>query len=336
MMSGSSPAPILDRRTVGRVIEAAVAAPSILNCQPWRFRADADEIHAFVVPERAPAVDPTGREVHLSVGAAVLNLRLALAAEGMAATVQLMPSTLDPRLVATVRVVGPANLLPEEAALFEAVPRRRTSRLPFTDTPIPFEDLDWLEQAAAVEGTRLEHLTGLHRSVVVGLLKDADLAQRDDPRIVQDAALWTVDRGASRDAVGIPAEMLGPSASDPSAVVRDLAFGRAVPGRPAADFETDPRLAVLLTTGDQPADWVRGGMGLERVLLEATSRGICVGLLSQAAEVTDLRSYLRDPMSSWRHPQVVMRLGYGQVPPATPRLPVDEVLEVSPQLPAGS
>ena len=85
---------------------------------------------------------------------------------------------------------------------------------------------------------------------------------------------------------------------------------------------------MLLSTGDAAADWLRAGMALERVLLTATVRGLSVGLLSQVTELPELRRLVRDPMSAWRHPQMVLRLGYGDTPPPTPRLPLDDVLEI--------
>jgi hypothetical protein len=169
----------------------------------------------------------------------------------------------------------------------------------------------------------------LHLKVVSGAVREADRVQRENTELVDDAELWTLHRGGRED-VGIPTELLGPRPSDPSALVRDFAFGHATGDRPTADFEKSALVAVLLTTGDERADWLRGGMALERVLLAATARGLSVGLLSQATEVDDLRQLVRDPMTRWRHPQIVMRIGYGETPPPTPRLPLGDLLEVDP------
>jgi hypothetical protein len=81
-----------------------------------------------------------------------------------------------------------------------------------------------------------------------------------------------------------------------------------------------------MTTGDEPINWVRAGLSLERALLTATARGLSVGVLSQSSEFSDLRLVLRDPMSPWHHAQIALRFGYGDPMPATPRRPVDEVL----------
>jgi len=174
----------------------------------------------------------------------------------------------------------------------------------------------------------------LHLKVVSGAIHEADRVQRENAELVDDAALWTLHRGGRED-VGIPTELLGPRPSDPSALVRDFAFGHQTADRPTADFEKSALVAVLLTTADQRADWLRGGMALERVLLSATARGLSVGLLSQATEVDDLRHLVRDPMTRWRHPQIVLRIGYGEAPPPTPRLPLGDLLEVDPAVADG-
>ena len=271
-------------------------------------------------------LDPTGREVYLSLGAAVLNLRLALQSLGRVPAVHLLPEPSAPTMVARLRVGGPGRLSALEQSLFDAIPLRRSSRVPFTDRLVQYEDLVHLQEAASSEGGQLDPATGSHRSGVVDLLHDADSTQREDRALVEAVARWTVDLG--RPDVGIPAESIGAPARNPSATVRDMTLGRPGGGRAATDFETSALLAVLLTTGDHPIDWLRGGMALERVLLTATARGISIGVLSHATEVAELRPLVRDPSSRWSHPQLVLRFGYGEPMPPTPRRPLAEVLQI--------
>jgi hypothetical protein len=196
--------------------------------------------------------------------------------------------------------------------------------MPFTSEEVPYEDFMHLAEAAASEGGQLDPATGLHRSTVVDLLHEADRTQRDQPELVADVARWTVN--PPRPDVGIPTASLGPRPRDPNTYIRDMTLGVAAGGRPSAEFETSGLLAVLLTTGDHPIDWVRGGMALERVWLTATARGIDVGVLSHATEVNELRRLVRDPSSRWQHPQLVLRFGHGDPMPASPRRPLEEVL----------
>jgi nitroreductase len=75
---------LADAGVARRIAETAGAAPSIHNTQPWRFRvAGGDLLEAHGEPERMLWVaDCRGRALHLSCGAALLNLRLAVRAVG--------------------------------------------------------------------------------------------------------------------------------------------------------------------------------------------------------------------------------------------------------------
>jgi hypothetical protein len=308
-MSTHPPTVAMDQEHVVAAVEAATRAPSILNCQPWRFQAGADAIEVFAAPERAPSfVDPTGREVMMSVGAALLNLRLALTAAGRSPQVHLMPDPDDRTHVATVTLGGSEQLSEFERPLYDAIPVRRSSRLPFTSALVRDEEFLHLQDAAVTEGAWLDAATGQHRRVVVDVLHDADRVQRGEAELVDDMRRWTV--GRANPGLGIPEESLGPRPYNTGSAVRDMTLG-AAPHRPSAVFEEDALLAVLLTTGDQAIDWLRAGMALERVLLAAATMGLSAGVLSHGTEVADLRPLVRDPSSRWRHAQIILRFGHG-------------------------
>ena len=74
----------------------AVRAPSLHNTQPWRFRLRDGAIEVLVDPaRRLPATDPSGWGARIACGAALFNLRLALAVAGTPATVRLRPYPAD-------------------------------------------------------------------------------------------------------------------------------------------------------------------------------------------------------------------------------------------------
>src|SRR6266496_1085366 len=70
------------------LLQYAILAPSSHNAQPWQFRITAEGIE--VLPDLSrhlPIVDPFDRELWMSIGAAITNLRVAAAHFGFDTTV---------------------------------------------------------------------------------------------------------------------------------------------------------------------------------------------------------------------------------------------------------
>ncbi|MEU6378763.1 nitroreductase family protein [Streptomyces sp. NPDC046909] len=321
-----------DRTHATALVAAAVAAPSMHNAQPWRFRhlrADhALELRADL--DRAiKRTDPDHRALHLGCGAALLNLRVAAAHFGQGADTRLLPDPAVPLLLATVRLTDTDPPDRDLAALFPSVSRRHTSRHPFQDKPIPGDVKAALCDAAEREGARLLFPAPWHVASLLDHVRDVEGRDMVDPDRSEDVRQWTRTGAEAAEAVdGIPEDAFGPRRRGGRAPVRDFAGRRAMAGRPAADFENAPQLALLGTTHDRPEQWLRAGQAMERVLLLATHHGLATSLTSHSLERHDLRELARDPGSAMGFVQMVLRLGYGPPGSATPRRPVRDVLEI--------
>jgi nitroreductase len=324
----------LDTATAEALVAAATAAPSIHNTQPWRFHLDRDsrtvEVHAAW--ERSlPLADPDGRALRLSVGAAVFNLRVAVAHLGWEPVLRLLPTTSDPGHLASVRLAGPPRTpVADGPDLYPCIARRHSSRLPFTSEEVPGAVIEELFGAARAEGAVLSGPGPVESARLLSLTADAELRRTAARDRLEETRSWLKD--SNEGPYGIPYAVLGPRDAQARVPMREftgLERGRAVP--PSQRFEDRPRLLLLSTTADGPADWLRAGMALEHVLLLLTAHGLRASLLYQALEWPDLRWLLRDPGTCGAgRPQMLLRVGYGPEGPATPRRPVPEVLADSP------
>jgi hypothetical protein len=103
-----------------------------------------------------------------------------------------------------------------------------------------------------------------------------------------------------------------------------------VTGTAAADSpgRDEPDVAVLWTVRDDPVEHLRAGQALTRLLLTATVHGAAASLLDQPVELPALRALLRQQAGIHGYPQVVLRLGFGESGVASPRRPVEEVLQI--------
>lgn len=313
-------APSLGRQ----LISAAVAAPSVHNTQPWLFRIDGHRVHVFADATRQlTAQDVDGRAMYMSCGAALLNVRLAIAHFGFSETTTVLPNSADLTHVATVDVRGPAKPTGMIDELFSAIPLRHTNRMPYEDRPVPPAVVAALSEAAAQEGATFYPVNdSAERRRLVDLIHDADSSQSSD--ILAESQQWTAVDATRPD--GIPAESLGPLPKQPSTPYRDLAPGRTVSGRGFAVFEQDPTLGVLTTPEDDRHAWVIAGQALQRVLLAATVEGLVATFANQPLEAPALRWLVRDPDQPIGYPQMLFRIGYAPAAPATPRRPIDDVI----------
>jgi len=320
----------LDTMHVKALVSAATAAPSLHNAQPWLFRHHREaatlELRADLT-RAMPRTDPDNRALHLGCGAALFNLRVAAADSGLHADAVLLPDPADRELLAAVRLTGTDRPDADLARLFPSIARRHTSRHPFQDRPVPVAVQEALSEAARREGAELVFPGEWHAAALLEHVRDVEGRDSMEPERFEDIRRWT--RTGGETAVdGIPDSAFGPRKAGGRAPVRDFAGRRAVPGRPAAVFEATPHLAELGTGQDRPQDWLRAGQALERVLLLATLNGLATSLTSHSLEREDLRELARDPRSALGFVHMVLRLGYGPAGTATPRRPVEEVLEI--------
>ncbi|MGA8681746.1 MAG: hypothetical protein WB592_14800, partial [Acidimicrobiales bacterium] len=147
------------------VVELATRAPSVHNTQPWRFAGrtapdgDVEGVDVFADRERSlEVIDPEGRDLHLSCGAAVEFARIGVRALGRSCSVHLLPEREQPDHLAWIEIGGGEPPTEEELRLHAAVPDRYTARERFDDTPVPQDVVARLEHAASELGAWLRVL----------------------------------------------------------------------------------------------------------------------------------------------------------------------------------
>ncbi|MFD5824165.1 Acg family FMN-binding oxidoreductase [Lentzea sp. NPDC060358] len=306
------------------VLAAASLAPSVHNTQPWRFLVRRDRIELHADPRRRlAATDPEDRELRLSCGAALFNLRLALEAEGVRPLVSVLPGHDAPGALAVVRRGGAMRITAENRALLDAVPHRRTNRRPFLEAPVDPQQRHALVRAAELERSWLHVITTPRdRAQIKRLVRRAHEIQLADAGVQAELAAFTGPRPGASDGVPPASAGVRPAMQDEWAF-RDF---RGPERRPGKDYESDPLVVVLCSFYDGPLGELQAGQAMQRVLLTAGTRGLSASFLSQPVEVRQVREELRRSLGGMLVPQTVLRLGFSTPVPATPRRPVAELL----------
>lgn len=303
--------------TTCAALRLACRAPSVHNSQPWRWVLGEHCVRLCVDRSRMlPVLDPTGRELVISCGAALHHARVAFAASGWPVTVQELPHPGRPEHLATLTFSE--STVDGLSVDTTALAQRRSDRRPFLSDPVSDRLLTILVDAAGKQGAPLVvALDDRSRGALVEAIQHAASVQRELPEYWREFAQWTGVHCAAQDAAESP--------SHDFALVTEGEL-------PAPVLDDGAVLAVLATDGDSYESWLHAGEALSAVLIEATRHGLATCTLSQVAEVADSRlSVRRDMLGDAGQPQLAVRIGWPVTRdypgPRSPRRPVSESIE---------
>jgi nitroreductase len=331
-MYESLPAPT--RAEVERAVALAVRAPSIHNTQPWRWVYRQGVLELYADRSRQLSVlDPDGRSLLLSCGAALELARLGLAAQGWRTDVNRMPDPDRPDRLARIRPLGRTAVDPALVDRSAAVERRYSDRRPFRTEPVPDLLVDSLVAAATDAGVYAAAVQRADERLDLAVAFSwADQVETDDPDYRAELARWTRHAGEAA-ADGVPATAIphavpgSPRHTD--VPVRDFEAGISGGETLPEGIDEQPLYLVVFTTEDTPEARLRAGEAYARLSVEAERVGLGSSAMTQAVDLPAVRERFRTLMNWPDHPQMVLRAGWpqdGPRPEPTLRRALSEVL----------
>lgn len=312
------------------LLRYAVLAPSGHNTQPWRFAIVEDGIEIYAdYTRRLAHVDPDHRELLMSVGAAIMNLRVAAAHFGFEATVIYELDSRQTRPVALVTLRESCDTDASLRRLFPAIVRRRTNRHEFDGEPLPLEALSSLCDVADEHPDYIQFLFPRDKATIARLVAEGDRMLMENRAVREELADWvrpartSANDGICADAFGIP-DILSPAAAS---LIRRADLGGMQARRDSLLVESSPLLAVITSEDDQ-VSLLKAGQVLERLLLTATLDHLQYSFMNQPVQVAALRGALASLVYAAGPPQVMIRFGNGQpIAEPMPRRNVQDVME---------
>lgn len=311
--------------TIPEMIRFATLAANGHNTQPWRFRIDPQGVD--ILPDltrRTPVVDPDDHHLFASLGCAAENLSLAAAARGRAAEISFANDI--------VRVALGRERIAKSSRLFEAIPRRQSTRAEFDGRAIRTADLRRLAAAVAVPGVDLLLITERSQiDRISDLVIEGNSAQMADPAFLRELKSWL--RFSPREALAAGDGLFSATSGSPAlpAWLGPYMFDRFVDAQSenekyARQLRSSAGVAVFLSQRADKEHWVRAGRACQRFALQATSLGLKQAFVNQPVEVARLRPELAALVGApGRRPDIVMRFGYGPTLPYSARRPAQIV-----------
>lgn len=315
-------------KAIRRAAVRATLAPSVHNTQPWRLVVGADSIELYADRSRQLHVlDPHGRQLLISCGCALFNIRVAMAAAGVGIRVERLPDPADPSLLARITLNSTVEPEHDLAVLDDAVDERRTNRRRFFDDPVPADFVDVLVDAANREATDAFVVKRPEDRIAVATLSQrADNIENADPAYRAELRAWTSDDPTRADGVPAFAVPHVDAGAEDDIPIRDFDT-RGMGWLPTQTRSSMDQCLVLIgSMTEGPMAWLRTGEALERMLLEVTRNGYAASPLTQVIEVTHTNELLRNELRLTMHPHVLLRIGRAPATPKTRRRRLVDVI----------
>ena len=309
-------------------IRYATLAASSHNTQPWRFQIGDNRID--IQPDlsrRTPVVDPDDHHLFVSLGCAAENLALAAGARGRPGELRFEPA--NDGSVVFAFTAGPDA----DSVLFDAVPKRQSTRADYDGRAVGAADLQALAAAGAVPGVDLVLITDRPQiDRVRDLVVAGNNTQMADAAYVRELKAWL--RFSPREAI-LTGDGLFSAASGSPALpswlgprLFDWMFkADAENEKYARHLASSSGIAVFVAQREDHEHWVLAGRACQRFALQATALGLKHAFINQPIEVPALRPDLAALVGMpGRRPDIVMRFGYGLTLPFSARRPVEAVV----------
>jgi hypothetical protein len=314
-------AQLLQKPALVDILRFATLAANGHNTQPWRFRMGDDRIE--ILPDLArqtPVVDPDEHHLFVNLGCAAENLSLASGARKRPGELSFDPAN-DGSVVFTV---GGAAV--SEPALFDAIPRRQSTRADYDGTPVSAADLRTLAAAAVIPGVDLVLITErAQMNQVRDLVIAGNNAQIADLAFVRELKSWL--RFSPRQALDSGDGLFSALTGNPTLPawlgprMFDWMFrADAENDKYDRQLRTSAGVAVFVSERSDRDHWVRVGRACQRFALQATALGLKHAFVNQPVEVAHLRPALAALVGMpGRRPDIVMRFGHGPTLPYSAR-----------------
>lgn len=312
--------------TLHELVRYATLAANGHNTQPWQFAIQENSIE--IRPDasrRLAVVDPDERELWISLGCALENLRLAAQAAGY------LPEITYPDRTDFIRVdLAPDR--PQPSVLFDAIPRRQNTRCVYDGQAVATATLDQLRALPLEPGVSMRLITDRSgMETALEYVNQGNLAQYADARFVSELVQWL--RFNKREVLASLDGLSTRSSGNPE-VPRWLGQFFVTGTKPQQQADADaekmrssPGAIVFASSAEDKTAWVRIGQVYERLALQMTALEIKSALLNQPIEVAGLRAQFQQAMGlGTAQPQMLLRFGYADAMPRSLRRPVDQVL----------
>ena len=310
------------------MIGYAIKAPSGHNTQPWNFKLSDTSIE--ILPNFAqtlPAVDADNRELFISLGCALENICITADYFGY-------NYNITKQNEKSIIIDLEKTNVPVQNSLFQQIEKRQTNRNVYKIQTINSSLIAQLNNIPLQENINIyiyEKGTNNFDILSEYILKGNEI-QMNDKAFKEELVSWMrftkgeiskTQNGLTFSALGFPSipRFLG------KPIVKSYLKPKKQNKTDLKKIQSSSHFVLFTTKNNTVTEWINLGRSLENVTLKATELGIANAFLNPPCEVEMLANELKTklPINN-NHPTILMRIGYADTMPYSPRKSIEDVI----------
>jgi len=308
-------------RQIKFLLNYAILAPSGHNSQPWSFVLDQNSV--TIKPNFAysrPSIDPSNRELYISLGAVATNIAIAANYFGLIFEKSYFvdPITRQQSIIFTFKN---GKQLSDNNELFLSIPKRITNRFPFQSKNIDKNIIKDLSKSNFSDVKFTPVYKDGDKKVLSKLIYKSDLLWFHKNDLVDELISWLRDDlSTTRD--GLPHDTFISFNTDVDIIKKAKHEAKLALSSPLNLIISSPRETIT--------NWIHVGEALQYLLLKLTSLGLVNSYFNNPVQLTTILKKLNKLFKLKGSTQLILRIGYPTNSiPRSPRRPLATFLQTS-------
>lgn len=274
-------------------------------------------------------MDPSSRELYLSLGACLTNLKMAADSFKVKSEIAYFPNGLSDELCARVTFKDLPTAHLEDPTLLSAMVARRNNRENYLADPIEDELKESWRSFITDGDFRLDLVTDpITKQSLAGATAAGLRMAFANKSFRAELAGWIRNNYVyCEDGIPVNTTDMPVPSFIAATLIRLIDIGPMKAKNDQKKMIDSPVVAVISSKEDGPLSWLKSGEIFEQVQVSAAGSGIACAVLVAAVEEGDLYKKVQAVLGTDFRPQMIFRLGYPSKQSLhAPRVPVEKLL----------
>jgi hypothetical protein len=305
----------MEKQLILNIISYAIRAPSTHNSQPWLFRLQANSVSVFYDEKlKLPQADNDGRDLYVSIGCMLENMRIAAAHFGFSSTVTFSINEVTHHIAEVVFIKNSISISSRDEKLFETIPIRVNARGVFISDKVPNNSQESV--LSIVDEFKSENISVKLMIEKSNINQIAEITQEamheaySNPAFRAEMSSW-MNSNISLKKQGLP----GYSLKMPLIVsliipflIRYLNMGKFLGKLNLKSLSSAPMI-VILSSPNKKESWISIGQCAERIMLYLQSQKLQTSIYVGSIEMGELYKKVQKLTGGTDRPQFVFAVG---------------------------